>query len=382
MIKQYSLKNGEKRWYFKIYLGVDPLTRKKKYTTRRGFKTKKEAKLAMSRLELQVQSKGVESLAKSNITFREVYEMWLMQYENTVKESTFVIQKRAADLHIIPLFGDIPIQKITISYCQEKVNHWYSYYKKFSNLIGITSQVFDYAMILKHLTENPMNGVVRPRNKKKIDDDVFDNYYTKDELTEFLNIVKSMNDTELITMYQLLSFTGMRKGEMLGLRWKDINFITGELSIKQTLTTGHKNRLIFQTPKTRKSLRTIPIDKNTIKQLNIWKMKQKEIMFKFGYKTNSPDQLIFTNENNEPRYLDYPNHFFDKIIRDHGLRKITVHGLRHTHCSLLFESGATIKEVQDRLGHTDIKTTMDIYTHVTQKAKEKTADNFAKFMEG
>lgn len=382
MIKQYSLKNGEKRWYFKIYLGVDPLTGKKKYTTRRGFKTKKEAKIAMSQLEVQVQSKGVESFSTSNITFNEVYEMWLEQYENTVKESTFVIQKRAADLHIIPLFGKIKIQSITINYCQEQVNYWYSYYKKFGNLIGVTTQIFDYAILLKHITENPMNGVVRPKAKKKIDEDIFDNYYTKEELTEFLSIVKNTNDIELLTMFQLLSFTGMRKGEVLGLRWKDINFITSELSIKQTLTTGLENKLIFQTPKTRKSLRTIPIDKNTIKQLNVWRIKQKELMFKFGYKTNDPNQLVFVNENNKPRYLDFPNHNFDKIIHDNSLRKITVHGLRHTHCSLLFESGASIKEVQDRLGHTDIKTTMDIYTHVTQKAKEKTADNFAKFMEG
>lgn len=381
MIKQYLLKNGEKRWYFKIYLGVDPFTLKKKYTTRRGFKTKKEAKLALSRLEVQMQTRGAESFKKSSITFEEIYGMWLEQYKNTVKESTFVVQKKAADLHILPVFGKIKIQNITINYCQEQVNHWHTYYKKISNLIGLTSQVFDYAILLKYLTENPMVGVVRPKKKKLIDEEQFDNYYTKEELSEFLNILKKINDQELITIYRLLAYTGMRKGELLGLRWKDINFIEEELSIKQTLTTGINNRLIFQTPKTKKSIRTIPIDTMTIKQLKIWRLKQKELMFSLGYKTNGNDQLLFTNNENGPKYLDYVNHNFDKIINQHGLRKITVHGLRHTHCSLLFESGASIKEVQDRLGHTDIKTTMDIYTHVTQKAKEKTADNFAKFME-
>lgn len=272
--------------------------------------------------------------------------------------------------------GDISIQ-----FCQKQANHWHSYYKKYSNLIGLTTQIIDYAITLKYTSNNPMKFIIKPKKKQVIDEVQFDNYYRKEELIEFLQIVNQMNDTELITIYNLLSFTGMRKGELLGLRWKDINFIEEELSIRQTLTTGINNRLIFQTPKTRKNLRTISLDKKTLKLLKIWKIKQKELMFSYGFKNNNPEQLLITNEDNSPKYLDFINHNFDKIIKNNRLRKISVHGLRHTHCSLLFESGASIKEVQDGLGHTDIKTTMDIYTHVTKKAKEKTADNFAKFME-
>lgn len=382
MIKQYTLKNGEKRWYFKIYLGIDPITRKKKYTTRRGFKTKKEAKIAMSRLELQVQNKGIESLTKNSITFEEVYLMWLEQYKNTVQESTLVVQRRACELHILPLFGSAQIQKITLHFCQEQVNHWYSYYKKYNNLIGMTSQVFDYAIKSTFIESNPMINIIKPKRKRQIDEDVFDNYYSKDELTEFLDTVKNTTDPELFTMFRLLAFTGMRKGELHALRWRDIDFINNELSIKRTLTTGENNTLIFQPPKTKKGLRTITIDMTTMKQLRVWRIKQKEAMLKFGFKTDSLDQLLFPDEDNGPKYLDFTNHNFDKIIDKNYLRKITVHGLRHTHCSLLFESGASIKEVQDRLGHSDIKTTMNIYTHVTKKAKEKTADNFAKYMEG
>ncbi|MNY58769.1 Tyrosine recombinase XerD [compost metagenome] len=79
--------------------------------------------------------------------------------------------------------------------------------------------------------------------------------------------------------------------------------------------------------------------------------------------------------------MAYPNDKLDEIIRNYNLHPITVHGLRHTHASLLFEAGATIKEVQERLGHSDIKMTMNIYTHVTKTVKEQTATRFEKFLE-
>lgn len=82
-------------------------------------------------------------------------------------------------------------------------------------------------------------------------------------------------------------------------------------------------------------------------------------------------QLLFTTEENKPHYLDFLNHNLTKILKENKLKHMTVHGFRHTHCSLLFESGASIKEVQVRLGHTDVRTTMDIYAHVSEQKKKK-----------
>jgi ribosome-binding ATPase YchF (GTP1/OBG family) len=93
------------------------------------------------------------------------------------------------------------------------------------------------------------------------------------------------------------------------------------------------------------------------------------------------EQLLFSSEENKPLYLDYVNHNLKIIIKENNLKHITLHGFRHTHCSLLFESGASVKEVYVRLGHTDIKTTMDdIYTHIGKKKTEETAIRFADFM--
>lgn len=92
--------------------------------------------------------------------------------------------------------------------------------------------------------------------------------------------------------------------------------------------------------------------------------------------------MIFTRADGVPLRLAYPNDKLKEIIKKHNLHPITVHGLRHTHASLLFEANASIKEVQERLGHSDIKMTMNIYTHVTKSVKEQTAKKFLNFLEG
>lgn len=197
-IKKYTKKDGSIAYQFQAYLGIDPLTGKKRFTTKHGFKSLQEAKIALNRLEYEVNTLGVLTSKPKIMTFKQVSELWLENYKLTVKESTFFTQKNAIKNHIYPNFAELKIDKITPEYCQKVANKWHSYLKKF--------------------------------------------------------------------------------------------------------------------------------------------------------------------------------------LREKSLPKITIHGFRHTHCSLLFEAGASIKEVQYRLGHSDIKTTMDIYAHVTERAKNQTADKFACYV--
>jgi len=379
MIKKYKKKNGTDAYMFKAYLGIDPVTGKKKYTTKRGFKSPQEAKKAYNRLMVQVEENDV--VTNSQRLFSELADEWFEQYKNTVRESTYVAQKLAYKKHIFPLFGNLKISRISIPYCQKQVNHWYSYYKKYSNLIGLTSSVFKYALSLRLIRSNPMDAVIRPKRKKRIDEERYSApYYEKEELLEFLEIVKKYPDP-IYPIFRILAFTGLRKGELLALRWKDIDFEKSTLSVKQTLATCDKWEIKFQVPKTEKSLRTISIDSETLQVIKRWQLKQKEYFLKMGIKpTKNGEQLLFVTAENKPLYLDYVNHNLKIIINENNLKRITPHGFRHTHCSLLFESGASLKEVQVRLGHTDIKTTMDIYTHVTKRQTEETANRFADFM--
>lgn len=364
---------------FKAYLGIDPVTGKKKYTTKRGFKSQREAKKAYNRLMVQVEENDV--VTNSQRLFSELADEWFEQYKNTVRESTYVAQRLAYKKHIFPLFGNLKISKISIPYCQKQVNYWYSYYKKYSNLIGLTSSVFKYALSLRLIRNNPMDAVIRPKRKKQIDEERYSApYYEKEELLAFLEIAQNYPDP-IYPIFRILAFTGLRKGELLALRWKDIDFDKGTLSVKQTLATCDKWEIKFQVPKTEKSLRTISIDSETLQVIKRWQLKQKENFLKIGIKpTKDGEQLLFVSEENKPLYLDYVNHNLKIIIKENNLKYITPHGFRHTHCSLLFESGASLKEVQVRLGHTDIKTTMDIYTHVTKRQTEETANRFADFM--
>lgn len=99
-----------------------------------------------------------------------------------------------------------------------------------------------------------------------------------------------------------------------------------------------------------------------------------------GVNTNKSEQLIFSNLQNEYLQPTKTRQWILQVQEKYVLKKVTTHGLRHTHCSLLFEAGANIKEVQDRLGHTDVKTTMDIYTHVSEKAKAEAVEKFKNYL--
>lgn len=164
MIKKYTKKNGSTAYLVKVYLGVDPLTGKKKTTTKRGFKTQKAAKQEVARLQLLAQE--YDLVIESNRLFSDIALEWFEQYKNTVKESTYVVQRVALNKHILPLFGERRISKISIPYCQKQVNHWFSYYKKYSNLIGMTNSIFQYAKSLRLIRRNPMEGVIRPKRQK------------------------------------------------------------------------------------------------------------------------------------------------------------------------------------------------------------------------
>lgn len=378
MIKEYYTKNGEKRYMIKTYLGICPVTGKQKHTTRRGFKTKKQASLAESKLKLEVEEKGLSPHKQERMKFSEVTELWLESYKLTVKESTYYQRVLYINKHILPVFGHLYVDKISVVFCQKQVNQWAKQQQHFKHLKGAVKSILDYAKVLKLIKTNPMKEIIIP--SKQINKKKENNFYDKNELHQFLKCLKSLNDLKLYTMFHLLAYTGMRKGEMLALTWADIDEVNHLLTISKTASSGFQSRKIINTPKTEKGIRIISLDTATLKLLKQWRKEQRETLLKHGYNSNNAEQLIFSNDNNERYHHDYLNKRLHKIIEKFQLKSITVHGFRHTHCSLLFEAGLSIKQVQDRLGHTDIKTTMDIYHHVTKKQRDETATKFAEFM--
>ncbi|WP_321378370.1 tyrosine-type recombinase/integrase [Trichococcus shcherbakoviae] len=378
-IKEYIKKDGSKAYMFQTYLGVDPATGKPRKTTRRGFSTKKEAALSLSRLKFEVEEDGFQKV--NHDTFEEIYLLWFdSAYKNTVKESTYVKTKETFRLHILPAFGSMKLNKISVTYCQTTVNNWCDSLAKYRVMKNYVTKVLDYSITLGLLKDNPMRKIIMPRRKEIVDGEKVENFYNKEELQHFLDCIKSDGFARWNALFRLLAFTGFRKGEALALEWKDIDFNQSTVTVNKTLAKGEDNKLIIQSPKTKTSVRTVSVDPGTMQLLKEWRKEQATDFLKLGFNTMNPSQVVFTTYKNDYMQLATVTNRINKIIKKHDLKVITVHGLRHTHCSLLFEAGASIQEVKERLGHSDIKTTMNIYTHVTQQAKEGTAEKFAAYV--
>lgn len=373
---------------FNVYLGVDPITKKKKRTTRRGFHSRKEANLALSKLRLELEDQGIGSI--NNLSFLEVYELWINQHRKEVKITTYDAIVSKFNSRILPMFGHLKINSITRVFCQKAVNEWAEELKAFNDYKVQVNLVFKYALKLDVIQQNPMEHVTLP--KKQADmiynhHEEVQNFFTKEELKQFLKLAEYEVNTKTFIIFRLLAFTGARKGEVLALYWSDIDFNNKSISFRKTLVTT-KGLQLLQTPKTADSRRVISIDDETLGWLKKWRKRQSEEFYDVDIDL-LPDnqQPLFTRYDYNERKMKYIrlaslNDQLTKLLKNHKyFPSISIHGLRHTHASLLFEAGASIKDVQVRLGHTDIQTTMNIYTHVSNTAKEKVANLFQDYMD-
>lgn len=376
-IKKYTKKDGSTAYMFNAYLGVDPLTGKSKRTTRRGFRTQKEAKLALARITTGIDTTEKKPRNEKRIsTFQDIYDLWSFQYINTVKAVTYERTVTIFDKHILPSFGKKNIQDIDIGFCQKEVNTWSQKLVNYSTVKSYVQKVFDFAISQKIINENPMRLVIMPRRQQLVDETESKNYFELDELKCFLKLIKQNYPEQDYIFFRMLAFTGMRKSEAMALCWNDIEFKNKMLSINKTVTIVN-NQTAISTPKTKASKRYISLDPRTIADLKIWKLSQKKLLLKRGIRIyNDSQQKVFTNDSNDFMYPSRPN----IILKESGFCNITPHGFRHTHASLLFEADASIKEVQERLGHTNIATTMNIYAHVTKTKREETAVKFANYV--
>lgn len=386
-IKKYTKKDGTTAYMFKKYLGIDPLTKKQIETTRRGFSSSKEAKIAYARLGVEVADNGVKKRSKKR-TYQELFDNWFeLVYKKKVKESTYWNTKIVFDKHILPAFGTYQIKSITVTTCQKQANKWCEDYpNRFDRYINYAGMIFKYAEAVGDLKLNPMEKIILPAPPEEVEDEDEDieenpNFFDRDELLIFLTKLRENYSMKRYALFFLLAYTGLRKGEALALTWRDINFKKKTLTVNKTLASGEKGKLLIQKPKTKASIRTISLDPDTISVLKDWKSEQREEneLLEFLPDLN---QLVFSKpEDNGLIYPRTPITWLQTFFRHNkDMRAITPHGFRHTHASLLFEAGASMKQVQSRLGHSNIKTTMNVYTHVTKEGKEETADIFGDYM--
>lgn len=379
MIKKYTNKNGEIRYLFQTYLGIDPATGKERRTTRRGFKTMKEAKQAERNLLLDVEENGLPSNQSDGFqdpTFEELASLWLENYKTTVKPSTFENVKSKVEKITEEHFKGMKLKQVTTTYCQKVAIELSKTYVLYGHYLSVINRIFKYAVLMDILTSNPFDKIIRPKSRQV---QRKGNFLTKEELKEFLKLAQTATLSYFFPLVHLMSYTGLRQGEALALKWSDIDFENKKITVEKTAVRINGKQSL-QSPKTKNSKRVISIDPNTLSILKSWKKDQIKIYFKNGKHFEGDENFIFTSQQAEWVHIHNFIRYFKRFIADHNLKPITPHGLRHTHASLLFSAGVEPKNISDRLGHSTVQITLDLYTHITEEQRTDTVDKLLKYM--
>ena len=348
-IKKYQ-KQGKNYYKFQIRLGD-------KNTTRAGFKTQNEAIYAYNKL-LEDYNNQIDG----NVKYIDAFEKWLKIYQTKVKETTYTNTMLIYKNHILPVFKDMRLKDITPSKCQSFALSL-SHLVKGKVIFNYAKTIMDYGIKIYNIPSNPFDKVILPdfkKSQKKI------NFLEPDQAAALIDYYRY--DLEWYTIFRLMIYAGLRRGELLAMTWDQVNFKENQITINKNLGIGEYQQVIITSPKNKNSIGTIDIDQETMLALKELKLKSK---------TN----IIFTNKAGDYKRLSDIDDRLKRALKNLGLKPIRVHDLRHTHASLLFASGADMKYVQQRLRHGRIETTMNIYTHVTKAKKTENLNNFIKYME-
>lgn len=356
-IKAYKKKNGTTAYKFKAYIGKK--NGKSQYAEKSGFKTKADARAALHNIQEEIDN----PTPKSSMTFKELYDEWLLVYEKEVQNSTYYKTTRAFEKHVLPVIGSTKLSDFTPMELQNFRNDLSERLKFARKLFGMVRKVFNHAALLSYIQANPAAPVTSQGIKKKAEEKK--DFYDTDELRDFMALVEKTNDIKKIALFRILAFTGIRKGELLALEWKDYRKST--LDINKAISHSPVGYEILA-PKAN-SNRLLSLDEKTCKILD-------EL-----HQTYPESTRIFESENGGMLSPSKPRKWLLEITKEKEIEPIRIHAFRHTHASLLFESGMSLKQVQYRLGHSDLKTTMNIYTHITKFAKDKIGQQFSDYID-
>ncbi|MFE0504971.1 site-specific integrase [Peribacillus butanolivorans] len=379
-------KRGDK-WAYIVNVANDPSTGKRRQITKSGFRTKKEAQLAANKLEESILNGGV--IRESNITFETFANEWLEYYGTQVKVSS-VRARRIAMKHLVSTWGHLPLRKITKHMYQSRINELNKEFShNYIDSIHTTgNMIFKHAIRQDLIKTNPTYGFVMPKKHVTVEDieedQVKGKFLELNELKIFLRITKEHGLYLDYLCFATLAYTGMRLGEMLALKWTDLDLTKKTIRITKTYYNPNNRRTGYQllTPKTKKSIRTIMIDDGLVALFKVHKREQMEL--KMNQRLVYEDQdFVFAENIGHPRVMKQMVLRLQRLMKHMDVDKhITPHSFRHTHTSLLIEAGAGVKEIQERLGHSDINTTMNIYAHMTKNIEEKTSHKFSELTKG
>lgn len=291
----------------------------------------------------------------------------------SVKASTFNGYKNVVEKRLIKKFAHLKLKSIKPVMISK-------YYKELLDE-GLTEEYIQYihsilksaakaAYDWKYLKNNFMDNVKAPKRKKKMIET-----WSIDECNQFLNRMREQKD-HIFMLYYLAIYTGMRRGEILALKWKDIDFERKRLLVEHSLYYIPSEGLVLQTPKTSSGKRNISIDDDVIEEIKNYKIKKQEQLLKVGMKLFD-DHFVISSFGGEPINPNTIHKQFLYDIKLTGVKRIRFHYLRHTHATIMLQIGESAKVVSERLGHANVSITLDKYSHVTPNLQMESAKNFS-----
>ncbi len=316
-----------------------------------------------------------EAMQKGDILFTDFLLKWLRVAKSTVKLTTYASYEMMATRIIIPYFETLNIKLKELT--TEDIQEFYSAQleRVSANTVihyhAVIHRALKYAVKIKTIQSNPAVNVERPRKEKFIG-----SFYDKKEINTLFDIIQGH---PLEVAIKLAAFYGLRREEIIGLKWTAIDFENNTLTIQHTVTEcnldGKHIEVASDTAKTDSSLRTMPLVTN-FREMLLAKKEKQEHYRKLCGRSYCKEYLdyIFVNEMGErwkPRYL---SDGFKRILEQNGLRRIRFHDLRHTCASLLLANNVPMKKIQEWLGHSEFSTTANIYAHLDYQSKISSAE--------
>jgi len=368
-------------WEIFYDVGADPVTGRRRQKSQTVKGTKRDAQRRLREILLSLEQ---SSYVKPNkVTFGEWLRQWLKDYvsmnttDRTQESYSYIVEG-----HLIPSLGkvmlaDLQPQQIQ-SYYAEKLSKGRADGKGGLSARSVVyhhrilSEALDYAVKMGVVVRN-VAGVVQPPRVKR----VTMNTFSMEEATRFL---EAAQETDYYVYFATLLFTGLRRGELLALRWRNLDLVKATLTVVETAYKLGNGDYMIKEPKTAQSRRTISLPLSLVELVKVYRIDQELLRIQLGVSLNV-DDFVFIRPDGSPMNPSAVSLAFGRIIKKAWLKAIRIHDLRHTHATLMFKAGVNPKVVSERLGHASISITLDIYSHVLPGMQEAAAEKFDKLFE-
>lgn len=355
-------------------------------------KLNRELEAFVAAFEQEVAEEGpMRNVRPDKITFADFCTQYLEIKKNSLSPQTYNFYSKVIEEELMPMFARLKMKDLRTYHIQQFIQYLANDKKRLDGQDGkiAASTVKRYATVLRSIVgmaykleyiEEDIGRSRRIEFPKEETKEV--EVFTLEEVENILNALES-EPWHIRAVIEVALFTGCRRGEIVGLKWADIDFENQRISVKRSIYKLSDGKAREKEPKSKTSIRTISIPERLCKTLTEYRLQQNRHIAYLGDSWKNLD-YVFTEEDGYVMNPQTPTKQFDHFLKRHGIRHLKFHGLRHTSATMLLANGCDIKTVSARLGHADITTT-NIYVHAlesTDRMAAQTFDNFLKTKKG